>query len=296
MRSSQYTIATPVFLKGFGYWGGQDVQVSLYPAAVDTGVVFRRTDLAGSAPIPGKIRYRSESPHRTTLVAPDHSGASVGMVEHLLAALTGLGIDNVEIHCDAPELPGLDGSSLPIVNALRKAGRISQSTPLKRRWLRRTVRIGDGNAWIEGTPIRPGEDSRYRYEIHYGPDSPIRSSVFSYSLDQENFETEVSPARTFILLHEAQWLQRNGYCLRVQPTDVLIFDATGPIGGNSLRFPDECARHKLLDLIGDLSLAGHGLTGAFSAYRSGHELNAAFVREILSRETELLADTPEEVT
>ena len=212
------------------------------------------------------------------------------MVEHFMAAMAGLGIDNVEIHCDAAELPGLDGSSLPIVKALRQAGIVAQSSPVRRRWLRTPIRISDGNAWIEGTPVPPGAWTRYRYELDYGADSPIGSDVFEFVSDRDDFETQLAPARTFILLREAQWLQDHGFGLRVQPADVLIFDENGPIGGNALRFPDECARHKLLDLVGDLSLFGTEIIGAFRAHRSGHQLNAKFVEEILSRESEILSD------
>ena len=288
MNIFQRTIETPAFLDGFGYWSGQDVRVAFYPAPVDTGIIFRRTDIAGSAPIPATIGHRCESPRRTTLVAPDGSGAEVGMVEHTLATLVGLGINNIEVRCDAPELPGLDGSALPMVEVILRAGIVAQDTPRQRRRIRHPIRMEDRDTWIEAWPVA-GNASRYVYEIDYGPESAIGRSEVRFFAETDDFAAEVAPARTFILLHEAELLRRNGFGLRVKPDEVLIFDENGPID-NTLRFPDECARHKLLDLMGDLALVGIELIGEFRAHRSGHSLNASLVRELIDHEAELLTD------
>ena len=281
---TQHTLGGTVHFDGFGYWSGQDIHVSLHPAEPNTGILFRRVDILGSSAIPGNIRHRSESPRRTTLVAPDSSGAEVGMVEHLLAALVGMEVDNVEIHCDAPELPGLDGSAKPIVQAIQSAGVISQSEPFRKRRLVRPLRLEEAGSWIQVTPASDGR-TRFQYEIDYGNHPAIPSGVFRFSCSEDDFAHEVAPSRTFILKHEAEQLRQHGFGLRVRPEEVLIMDESGPMQ-NTLRFDDECARHKLLDMMGDMVLLGFSVFGHFSAYRSGHQLNAKLVRELSQRESE----------
>lgn len=281
----QHTLGGTAHFDGFGYWSGQDVHVSLHPAPPNAGIFFRRIDIPGSSAIPGNIRCRGESPRRTTLIAPDGSGAEVGMVEHLMAALTGMGVDNVEIHCDAPELPGLDGSSGPIVQAIQSVGLVSQSEPSRERRLLCPIRMEANGAWIQVIPATDGR-TRFQYEIDYGDRPVIPSGVFRFSPDEDDFAKEVASSRTFILKHEAEQLRQHGFGLRVRPEEVLILDDNGPLQ-NKLRFVDECARHKLLDMMGDMTLMGFGILGHFSAYRSGHQLNARLVQEMWQRKSEI---------
>ncbi|HQF14428.1 MAG TPA: UDP-3-O-acyl-N-acetylglucosamine deacetylase [Thermogutta sp.] len=274
----QQTIARAVAVEGFGYWSGTDVRVEFRPAPPNSGIVFVREDLRHRPRIPARLEYRMETPRRSSL---EFSGARVEMVEHVMAALGGLQIDNCEISVTAAEMPGCDGSALPFVEALLQAGIIKQSAPRAVRVLTRVVRVEDRNSWFEA---RPGiaNECFMRYLLDYGPDGPIGRQSFGLALTPESFCRELAPCRTFMLKEEAEWLLTQGLGRRTTPRDVLVFDADGPID-NQLRFPDECVRHKLLDIVGDLALCGCDFVGRFSAYRSGHRLNAEMGRNLLNQ-------------
>jgi len=274
----QQTIARAVAVEGFGYWSGTDVRVEFRPAPPNSGIVFVREDLRHRPRIPARLEYRMETPRRSSL---EFSGARVEMVEHVMAALGGLQIDNCEISVTAAEMPGCDGSALPFVEALLQAGIIKQSAPRAVRVLPRVVRVEDRNSWFEA---RPGiaNECFMRYLLDYGPDGPIGRQSFGLALTPESFCRELAPCRTFMLKEEAEWLLSQGLGRRTTPRDVLVFDADGPID-NQLRFPDECVRHKLLDIVGDLALCGCDFVGRFSAYRSGHRLNAEMGRNLLNQ-------------
>lgn len=272
----QRTIARPVEVAGFGYWSSQDVRVEFRPADENSGVVFFRDDLSPVRRIPAVIENRIETPRRTT-VAVD--GAMVEMVEHILAALWGLSIDNCEVHVDAAEMPGCDGSSRTYVQALLGAGIVAQDAPRRRLVVTETTRVGDDDAWVSAVPAREGLHIRYR--LDYGSRTPIGRQTFDLRVTPDLFATQLAPARTFILKQEADWLRARGLCERATHQDLLVFGENGPIG-NELRFPDECVRHKALDLVGDLALAGCELVGQITAHRSGHRLNAELVRALLA--------------
>jgi UDP-3-O-[3-hydroxymyristoyl] N-acetylglucosamine deacetylase len=275
---NQRTIARPAAVDGFGYWTGKDVHVEFRPAGADSGVVFVRSDLAGYPRIPASLDNRVESPRRTTLRA---GSAAVEMVEHVLAALAGLRIDNCEIWVDQPEIPGLDGSALPFVEALTAVGVVEQNAPRPRRIIRGMLRLGDEDAWIEARPP-VGPASVLHYQLDYGPASPIGRQSFETPFTPQAFRSGIAPARTFLLRSEAQRLLDQGLGQRATTRDLLVFDSDGPME-NRQRFPDECARHKVLDLVGDLALAGCDLVGRFTAHRSGHRLNAELVRALLAQ-------------
>jgi UDP-3-O-acyl N-acetylglucosamine deacetylase len=273
---NQRTIAAPATVDGIGYWSGRDVHVEFRPGAPDTGIVFVRGDLAGCPRIPAIIDYRTETPRRTTL----HCGqAGVDMIEHIMAALAGLQIDNCEIWVDRPEMPGCDGSSLPFVQALAPAGIVAQDRPRAALCIRQVIRLGSEESWIEAHPHRSGR-TILRYELDYGS-SVIGRQMLEISLSPKFFHVSLAPSRTFMLEAEAAAMQARGLGQRATCKDLLVFNSRGPID-NQLRFPDECVRHKLVDMVGDLALAGCDLVGRFVAYRSGHRLNAELVRAILA--------------
>lgn len=280
----QYTLAAPVRLAGFGYWSGRDVQVEFRPAAANAGIVFVRQDLAGQPRIPARVDHRVETPRRTTLAA---AGAAVEMVEHVLAGLAGLQIDNCEVWVDGAELPGLDGSSLPFVAALTSVPRVAQAAPRECLVVTRPVRVGNQECWVEAYPA-PRGSLTLQYRLDYGPTGPIGQQQIEVCLSPHTFCTELAAARTFLLHEEALWLRDRGLGTRVTCRDLLVFDADGVVG-NTLRFDDECVRHKTLDLIGDLALAGCDVRGRIAACRSGHRLNATLVRELLAQEQQLHA-------
>lgn len=274
----QNTIARSAEVTGFGYWSGRDVRVEFRPAPPDTGLVFVRGDLTPAVRIPALLKHRVEGPRRTTLRA---GNASVEMVEHILAALAGLGIDNCEIWVDATEMPGCDGSSLPFVEALDRAGLVRQQSPIRQLVVVERARVGDDNVWIEAHPCRGPESFSIKFRIDYGPNTAIGRQTCELNVTPATFRSELASSRTFVLKEEAEWLRGQGIALRPTHHDLLIFDSEGPID-NPLRFPEECARHKALDLVGDLALAGAGIVGQFVAHSSGHRLNAELVRALLT--------------
>ena len=272
----QNTIAEPVTVSGFGYWSGLDVRVEFRPAPAGSGVVFVRTDLGCPRRIRAVVANRVEVPRRTTLRTPT---ATVEMVEHVMASLAGLQIDNCEIWVDRAEMPGCDGSSRSFVDALRSTRRVRQAAPRQTVTVTETVRVGDDICWVEARPANTAGLS-IRYLLDYGNEGPIGRQTIDVVLTPRTFDEELASARTFVLKHEAEWLREQGLGERVTCNDLLVFNDVGPVG-NRLRFHDECVRHKTLDLIGDLALAGCDIEGRIVAYRSGHRLNAELVRTLL---------------
>ncbi len=274
----QRTIAKTAGIEGFGYFRGRDVAVEFRPAEPDTGIVFVRGDLDPIVRIPAVIGNRIEAPRRTTLRA---GGAEVEMVEHLMAALAGLRIDNCEVRVDAAEMPGCDGSSLAATEAISAAGIREQDATRRCLVITRVTRVGNAEAWIEARPARlPGTFAQCY--LDFGSKSPIGRQTVSLEITPETFVRQLAPSRTFILETEAKWLRLQGLGQRTTYGDLLVFDDKGPVN-NPLRFEDECVRHKMLDLVGDLALAGCDLVGDFVAHRSGHRLNAELVRTLLNQ-------------
>jgi UDP-3-O-acyl N-acetylglucosamine deacetylase len=268
----QQTIASAVSVTGFGYWSGHDVRVEFLPAPADAGIVFVRGDLEPPLRVPACVQNRIEVPRRTTLAV---GGVRVDMVEHVMAALAGLRIDNCEVWVDQPEMPGCDGSSLPFITALLRAGIVPQRAMRRQLAIERPVRVGDDSSWVEARP-HPRNELFLQCLIDYGPTGPIGRQMFQLTATPEAFVRELSAARTFLLEQEAAWLRSQGLGLRVTSRDLLVFNDRGPVD-NSLRFADECVRHKTLDLLGDLALAGCDLLGHVVAHCSGHRLNAELV-------------------
>ena len=271
----QRTIAHVAHVNGRGYWTGKNVSLTFLPAEPDTGIVFRRMDLVDQPMIPALAAHRTDAPLRTKLVYRD---ASVEMVEHVMAALYGMGIDNCIIECDGAEMPGMDGSAYAMALAIHQAGRFTSDRPAKLCRIEKPIRIGNAEAYVEASPSScPG--LTLVYHLDYGPESPIPSTSTSCLLSPEEFLWSIAPARTFLTQSDAVKLQDSGLAKHVTHRDLVIFGPSGPID-NQLRFPDECSRHKLLDLIGDLALCGHWIDGSVFAYRSGHNLNGRLAEQI----------------
>jgi UDP-3-O-acyl N-acetylglucosamine deacetylase len=240
---------------------------------------FVRCDLESPGRIAAVVANRVEIPRRTTLTTAE---GTVEMVEHVMAALAGLQVDNCEVHVDQAEMPGCDGSSQPFVDALLDAGIVDQPAFRQTLTVSETIRVGDQHCWVEAQPSsRCGLSFRYR--LDYGTASPIGRQTIQLALCPDTFRRELAPARTFILQQEAEWLRQQGLGQRVTCHDLLVFDDVGPVD-NPLRFEDECVRHKALDLVGDLALAGCDIHGHIVAFRSGHRLNADLVRALLAEE------------
>jgi UDP-3-O-[3-hydroxymyristoyl] N-acetylglucosamine deacetylase len=265
-----------------GYWSGSDVRIEFRPAPANAGIVFVRADMPGCPRIPATVNHRFETPRRTTLRSGE---AAVEMIEHIMAALAGLQIDNCELWVDQPEMPGCDGSSLPFVQVLSAVGTVEQAAPRRRKVIRRTIRVGDEASWIEARPCCSGK-LVLRYELDYGSGSSIGRQSLEVSLSPRHFHINLAPSRTFMLQAEAEALKAQGLGQRATCKDLLVFGPRGPID-NELRFPDECVRHKMVDMVGDLAMAGCDLVGRFVAYRSGHRLNAELVRIIAAEDASL---------
>jgi len=270
----QQTIRRAVTVAGIGYWSGRPCEVEFLPAVAGSGLVFVR--YLGGVPvrIPLAVENRVDATARTNLAV---AGATLEMVEHVASALVGLGIDCCLIGVSAEELPGMDGSSASYVAALDEAGveRLGQDRePLV---VREPCRVADGDAWVEALPpVYPGLS--VEYELDYGS-GPIGRQQIALRITPEIYRQELAAARTFITAAEAARLQRTGLAGHVTFRDLVVFDENGPIE-NDLRWPDECVRHKVLDLVGDLALVGRPLHAHVRARRSGHRLNAALAARL----------------
>ena len=265
-------------MAGFGFWSGLDVKLEFHPAVASSGVVFIRTDLPGRPRIEANIANRVAGPRRTTLVSND---VAVEMVEHVLSALAGMKIDNCEVHVNQAEMPGLDGSSIGFVLALESAGKVELDATREITWVTETKRVGDEDSWIE---IAPAENQSFELEflLDYPGHAAIGKQHWETKLTTAAYCEQIAPARTFVLDTEAEQLRAKGLGARVGYQDLLVFDQRGPID-NELRYENECARHKVLDMIGDFALIGTDIVGKFTACKSGHRLNSQVVIELLKQ-------------
>ena len=274
----QRTIAHPVETQGVGFLTGAMVRMRFLPAPPGAGIRFVRVDLRNRPEIPACVEEVTGTERRTTLGSPP---AQVSMVEHVLASLAGLRIDNCEIEVNAPEPPGLDGSSRKFVEALQDAGCVLQSEQRAIWSVDEPIQVKSGGATL--TLHSPENDElKISFLLDYGPHSPIVPQRHTEIVSPETFASELAPCRTFLLEHEALALRRQGFGLRTTAADLLVFGEHGPID-NTLRFANEPARHKILDIIGDLSLLGHDVHGHVVAHRSGHPLNIELARALRTR-------------
>jgi UDP-3-O-[3-hydroxymyristoyl] N-acetylglucosamine deacetylase/3-hydroxyacyl-[acyl-carrier-protein] dehydratase len=247
--------------------------------------VFIRTDQDIAVRIPAKPENIARRPRRTSL---RNGTVGVETVEHCLAAVSGLGIDNLEIELTGPELPGLDGSCMPYVDTLCKAGLLEQdASPLVYR-ITDAITVREGDAMIAALPSET-DDLSILYDLDYAENPAIGRQVFAMDLTREQFEQGIASSRTFLLEKEAEYLRQSGYGRHLTYQDILVLGPKGPID-NTYRFPDEPVRHKILDLIGDLSILGRRLTGRIVCYKSGHSLNQALVKKLAARVKQIELD------
>ncbi len=256
--------------------------ITFCPAEPGQGITFVRSDLDPQVRIKADVQHRIESPRRTVL---SQAGTNVEMIEHIMSALYGLQIDNCEVHCDGSEMPGCDGSSLAFVEALTEAGIVEQNELKPRLVVTENTRINDDDdGWIEARPLGKKDPvgMHLQYRLDYGINHILGRQTYRCSLETELYKTEIAPARTYLLKEEADWMRQQGLGLRTTYKDLLVFADPEGVIDNELRFEDECVRHKVLDMVGDLALSGFELVGNFVAYRSGHRLNAQLLKALLS--------------
>lgn len=274
---NEHTIAVSCEIRGRGYWSGREVHVAIHPAPHGTGIRLVRSDLPSRPECVAAVEHREDAALRTNLVRGE---AKFQMVEHLMAALAALEIDNCIVEIDAEELPSLDGSSLAFVEQLAACGLIIQARARRRLVIRDRLRIGNLQGWVEAAPSRHGE-SYFEYQLSFDDQTPIVAQTFGIELSPGRFIREVAPARTFVTEAQAQQIRASGVAAHVTNQDLLVIGDRGPID-NSYRFDNECARHKTLDLIGDLALAGVELVGRFTSYRGGHRLNGQVAGKLVA--------------
>lgn len=283
----QRTLAGVAEVRGVGFFHGADVLLRFQPAVPDTGIVFERYDLPDRPRVAARVGNIVPTQRRTTI---RRGPATVEMIEHVMAALAGLQIDNCHVQVDAGECPGCDGSSRVFVEALDRAGTIEQESPRQALVVDRPLSVQDGEAILAVYPDCSGRLT-LTYHLDYGRSAIIPAQSCCIGLSPESFRNEVASSRTFLLETEATALRAAGIGVRTTPADLLIFGKDGLIG-NQLRYPDECVRHKILDMVGDLALLGLDLQAFVVAHRSGHHTNSLLVRKLVEAAASSRGDDP----
>jgi UDP-3-O-[3-hydroxymyristoyl] N-acetylglucosamine deacetylase/3-hydroxyacyl-[acyl-carrier-protein] dehydratase len=280
MTDRQKTISREIRLAGPGLFSGEQATLTIAPSGPGSGITFIREQGDHEARIPALVENVLKRPRRTCL---RNGTLHVETVEHCMAALAGLRINNATVRIAggvSGEVPGIDGSSQPFVQAIDEVGVTEQEADVRPLVIRRPVQVSAGDKTLAALP-GPTDHLEILYDFEAPP--PIGRQVFSFHLGVDDFEKQVAPARTFIFENEAQELRMRGLGHHLTPRDLLVISPKGPID-NEFRFADECVRHKVLDLIGDLYLAGRPIYGRVVAHKSGHELNHQLVRKLLQQE------------
>jgi UDP-3-0-acyl N-acetylglucosamine deacetylase len=278
----QSTIEAPVTITGIGVHSGTEVSITFYPAEAGTGIVFNRMHADGSVTELRAVSAMVGNTDLCTVLGKTASG-SVATIEHVMAAIYALGIDNLIIEVDGAEMPIMDGSSEPFIEAIEQVG--IRNLGVKRRYIRvvKPVRIESGASWAE---FRPHDGTRFEVEIDF--DTPlIGRQVWQGELTAQSFKDELSRARTFGFMRDVEKLWAAGYALGSSlENSVVISDDNTVINVEGLRYAgDEFVRHKTLDAVGDLALAGAQFIGCYRSYRGGHKMNAQALKALLSDPT-----------
>lgn len=273
----QRTLAKSVTTTGIGLHSGHKVTLQLHPAPDQHGITFVRTDLPGHPEIPGKPEFVNDTRLSSTLVSGE---VRVGTVEHLMSALAGLGIDNLRIELDAPEIPIMDGSAAPFVFLIQQAGITEQRAEKQFVRVKKTIRVEVGDKWVM---LAPHEGFKVALTIQFSHPAIARSNqTVEIDFSNASFLEEISRARTFGFMHEVEYMRSQGLAMGGNLDNAIVLDETNILNTEGLRFDNEFVRHKILDAIGDLYLLGHPLIGAFSGYKSGHALNNQLLRNLLA--------------
>jgi UDP-3-O-[3-hydroxymyristoyl] N-acetylglucosamine deacetylase len=268
----QRTLREEANCEGVGLHSGRKVKLSLKPAGADRGIVFRRVD-AGGIEIPATAEFLSHINHATCLAK---DGVRIETIEHLLAALHALGVDNVVVELDGPEVPIMDGSAAPFIYLIHEAGIRALSAPRAYLELSKPVSVGDDGRFVAAYPC---DRLRLSYTINF--DHPLlKHQECSVEMDETSFEEDIAPARTFGFLKDVELMRQSGLALGGSLDNAVVLGETGVLN-NPLRFPDEFVRHKILDLLGDLVLLGRPLRAHVVALRAGHALHTRLVQAIL---------------
>lgn len=273
----QRTLKNVIRATGVGLHTGEKVFLTLRPAPVETGIVFRRIDL----PRPVELRACPENVADTRLsTSLEGNGVKISTVEHLMSAFAGLGIDNAYVDLTASEVPIMDGSAGPFVFLVQSAGIAEQSAPKRFMRIKKQVEIKDGDKWVR---FEPWEGFKVSFVIDF--DHPIlrnSSQIATVDFSTTSFVKEISRARTFGFMRHLEALREDGLARGGGLDNAIVMDDFRILNEDGLRYEDEFVKHKILDAIGDLYLLGHPLIGAFSAYKSGHALNNRLLRALMA--------------
>jgi UDP-3-O-[3-hydroxymyristoyl] N-acetylglucosamine deacetylase len=273
---TQKTISEKATCTGVGLHSGAATHLALYPARPGTGIVFARMDLPDAPEVPARRAALASTRLATTL---GRGPATVGTVEHLLAAITALGIDNLRVEVDGPEIPVMDGSAAPFVALLREAGVFDQSVARRELRIRRPISVRDGDRLIR---VSPAPRLTVSYFVEYPHPAIGKQRIDAWVLDGASFEREIASARTFGFSHEVEALWRGGLARGGNLDNTVVLDEHRVLNPGGLRFADEFVRHKVLDLIGDLALLGMPLVAHVEVERGGHALHQQLVERILA--------------
>lgn len=276
----QRTLKKVIHATGVGLHNGEKVTLTLRPALINTGIIFKRVDL----PQPNEIKATPEAVHDTRMCsALEQDGARVATVEHLMSALAGLGVDNVLIEVNAPEIPIMDGSSGPFVFLLQEAGLVEQNAAKKFIRILKNVEVIDGDKWVR---FEPYHGFKIDFTIDFNHPVFERSgNHVQIDFAEDSYIREISRARTFGFMHEVEYLRSNGLARGGSLENAIVLDEYRVLNNDGLRYEDEFAKHKVLDAIGDLYMLGYPILGAFYAHKSGHALNNKLLRALLQNES-----------
>ncbi|MGH8818666.1 MAG: UDP-3-O-acyl-N-acetylglucosamine deacetylase [Achromobacter pestifer] len=273
----QRTIKNVIRATGVGLHSGEKVYLTLRPAAVDTGIVFRRVDVEPVVEIPADAELVSET---TLCTGLSRDGAKVQTVEHLMSALAGLGLDNLYVDLSAAEVPIMDGSAGPFVFLLQSGGIVEQGAAKRFIRIKRPLEVREGDKIAR---FEPHEGFRLGFTIDFNhPAIPSTQSRAVIEFSTENYIREVSRARTFGFMRDLEYMRERNLGLGGSMDNAIVLDEFRVLNDDGLRYGDEFVRHKILDAVGDLYLAGHAIIGAFEGYKSGHALNNKLVRALLA--------------
>jgi UDP-3-O-[3-hydroxymyristoyl] N-acetylglucosamine deacetylase len=275
MHLYQRTLSRPVTTTGIGLHSGRRVNLSLRPAEPDTGIVFKRSDISGAPLIPCDVRHVVDTRLSTTIGL---DGVTVATVEHLMSALAGMGVDNALVEVDSPEVPIMDGSAAPFVFLIKNAGLTSQARPRQFYRVLREVSLSEDDKFVT---VGPSDQLQVDFTIEF-PHPAIRRQAMSFRLNERSYEQQLSRARTFGFMADMRKLHSMGLALGGSLDNAVVVDNFRVLNDDGLRFPDEFVRHKVLDFLGDMALIGRPLLGAFTAHKSGHQLNNQLFRQLMA--------------
>ena len=276
----QRTLNKMVSTTGVGLHNGEKVILNLLPAAINTGITFKRIDIPG-API---IHAAPDAVHDTRMCsALEQDGVRISTVEHLMSALAGLGVDNILIEVSASEIPIMDGSSGPFIFLLQQAGIIEQEAAKKFIKILKIITVIEDDKWVK---FEPYHGFKMDFTIDFAhPVFENSGNNVKIDFKDNTYIKDISRARTFGFMHEVEYLRANGLARGGSLDNAIVLDEYRILNRGGLRYQDEFAKHKVLDAIGDLYMLGHPLLGAFTAYKSGHALNNKLLRALLADET-----------